>query len=135
MLLLIAGACSQHVQAQTAPAMTVTKILAFNSDNDGSGTVTQGDVLHYTVTATNTAGVPLSNVIVSDPLLTPTSNTCASVLAKGNNCQLVGTHTVTAADVAAGVITNTGPTTSNEITTPVNSNTVNTTVFGSPAIA
>jgi len=135
LLLLIGGAWSQHAQAQVAPAMSVSKVLAFNSDNDSSGTVTQGDVLHYTVTATNTAGVPLTQVVVSDPLLNPTSNTCASVLAKGNTCQLSGTHTVTAADVAAGVITNTGSATSNEITTPVNSNTVNTPVFGSPAMS
>jgi len=135
LLLLFGGAWSQHANAQAAPAMSVTKVLSFNSDNDSSGTVTQGDVLHYTVTATNTAGVPLTNVVVSDPLLVPTSNTCASVLAKGNKCQLVGTHTVTAADVANGVITNTGSATSNEITTPVNSNTVNTPVFGSPAMS
>jgi uncharacterized repeat protein (TIGR01451 family) len=135
LLLLMVGAWGQHAQAQAAPAMSVTKVLSFNSDNDSSGNVTQGDVLHYTVTATNTAGVPLTNVKVSDPLLTPTSNTCASVLAKGNKCQLVGTYTVTAADVSNGVITNTGSATSNEITTPVNSNTVNTIVFGSPAMS
>jgi len=133
--LAIAGAWSQHAHAQAAPAMAVSKVLAFNSDNDASGTVTQGDVLHYTVTATNTAGVRLTNVIVSDPLLTPASNTCASVLAKGNTCQLSGSYTVTAADVAAGVISNTGSATSTEITTPVNSNTVNTPVFGSPAMS
>ncbi len=134
LVLAIAGAWCQHAHAQAAPMMTVAKVLAFNSDNDLSGTVTEGDILHFTVTATNAGNVPLTNVVVSDPLLFPASNTCATVLAKGNNCPLSGTHTVTATDVANGVFTNTGSATSREITTPVNSNTVNTPVFGSPAM-
>ena len=86
-----------------------TKALTSNADGDASGTVTQGDVLTYTVTVTNTGNIPLTNVIVTDSLITPTGGTtpCATV-AVGGTCTLIGTYTVTAADVTTGSITNTG---------------------------
>src|SRR5690606_22106087 len=88
-----------------SPALNTTKALTGNADGDASGTVTQGDVLTYTVTATNTGNIPLTNVIVSDSLITPTGGTtpCASV-AVGGTCTLIGTYTVTAADVTTGAI-------------------------------
>ena len=62
--------------------------------------MTQGDVLTYTVTVTNTGNIPLTNVVVTDWLITPTGGTtpCASVPV-GGTCTLIGTYTVTAADV------------------------------------
>lgn len=92
-----------------APALTTVKALTSNADGDASGTVTEGDVLTYTVTVTNTGNVTLTNVVVSDSLITPTGGTtpCASVPVSGT-CTLIGTYEVTAADVTAGSITNTG---------------------------
>ncbi len=60
----------------------------------------------YTVTATNTGTANLTDVVVSDPLLTPDQITCALVV-PGAECVLTGTYTVTAADVLAGSIVNT----------------------------
>src|SRR5690606_4906156 len=90
-----------------SPALNTVKTLTGNADGDASGTVTQGDVLTYTVTVTNTGNIPLSNVVVSDPLLTPNSATCPTV-AVGATCVLTGTYTVTAGDVTTGSITNIG---------------------------
>ena len=73
--------------------------------------VAVGDELTYTVTRTNTGNTTLANVVVSDALITPNSNTCASV-APGATCQLVGTYTVTQADADAGNIRNTAVVTS-----------------------
>src|SRR5690606_1513499 len=108
-------------------AMTVVKSAATLSvDADGSGDITRGDTLSYTLTMTNTGDVPLTNVVVSDPLLTPNSQTCATV-AVGDTCALTGTLVVSAAQAQAGQVVNTGSASStevpnvpsNQVTTPV----------------
>ncbi|RJX21500.1 MAG: DUF11 domain-containing protein, partial [Desulfobulbus sp.] len=53
-------------------SLAVNKPAPVNGDNDGSGTVTLGDLLTYTITATNTGTTTLTNVTVSDPMITPT---------------------------------------------------------------
>ncbi len=115
------------------PELSTTKALTSNADGDGSTTVTEGDVLTYTVTVTNTGNVPLTNVVVTDNLITPTGGTtpCATI-AIGGTCTLIGTYTVTAADIAAGSITNTGTGDSNE--TPPDDDVLVTPVVGTPAL-
>ncbi|MFK3759946.1 Ig-like domain-containing protein, partial [Lysobacter enzymogenes] len=115
------------------PSLRLVKDAPTNADNDGSGTVTLGDVLTYRVTATNNGNVTLNNVMVSDPQLTPNSNTCAT-LAVNADCVLTGTHTVTLGDVNNGSIVNTAQVTSNEVTTPVTA-TVTTPVARRPIVA
>src|SRR5690606_4639450 len=116
-----------------SPALNTVKALTSNADGDASGTVTQGDVLTYTVTVTNTGNIPLSNVVVSDSLITPIGGTtpCATV-AVGGACTLIGTYTVTAADVTTGSITNTGTGDSDE--TGPDADVLVTPVVGSPAL-
>jgi uncharacterized repeat protein (TIGR01451 family) len=99
-----------------APAMTLAKTLAANADGDGNGVVTLGDVLTYQVDATNSGNVPLTNVVVNDPITAPNATTCPT-LATGATCTLSGTYTVTAADVTAGAINNLGSATSTEAPT------------------
>jgi uncharacterized repeat protein (TIGR01451 family) len=113
--------------------MTVTKSLAGFTDNDGSGNVSEGDVLAFTVQMDNTGTIALTNVDVNDPLLSPATINCA-VVAVSSNCVLSGSYTVTLADVSAGSFTNTGNATSNEVPGPVSSNTVTTPVFTSPEL-
>ncbi|WP_162253735.1 DUF11 domain-containing protein, partial [Lysobacter sp. Root690] len=100
------------------PSLSLVKAAPTNADNDGSGSVTLGDVLTYTVTATNTGNVTLTNVVVSDAQLTPASQTCATVPV-GGTCVLTGTHTVTLTEVTAGEIVNNASVVSTEVTTPV----------------
>lgn len=107
---------------------------SLSNDADGSGTVTEGDTLAYTVTLTNTGITTLTNVVVADAKLTPGSQNCASV-ATGATCVLGGSHVVTAGEAAAGEVVNTATVTSNQIPAPASSNTVTTPVLARPAPA
>ncbi len=99
-----------------------TKSNPINADEDGNGYISNGDTLTYTVTATNTGGTVLNNVVVSDPLLTPNSFTCPT-LAVGSDCILTGNYSVSIIDELRGTIDNTASYDSNE-TTLQNTNTV-----------
>jgi uncharacterized repeat protein (TIGR01451 family) len=87
--------------------LVVSKTLTYNSDENGSGDASLGETLTYSVQARNSGTVTQTNIVVSDPLLTPSSITCATV-APGYTCGLVGTLTVTQAHVDAGEVINTG---------------------------
>lgn len=89
------------------PDMTIVKLGPANLDEDGSGDVSVGDTLFYAVIATNAGTANLTDVVVSDDLLTPSETTC-TVLAPGERCTLIGRYTVTAADVENGTIANIG---------------------------
>ncbi|WP_154222273.1 DUF11 domain-containing protein [Marinicella rhabdoformis] len=90
-----------------APSLEVEKSMTNNADEDGSGTVTLDDTLTYTITATNNGDTVLNNVVVSDPMITPSSTSCLT-LAIGAECQLVGTYVVQQSDVNNGQVENTG---------------------------
>ena len=111
---------------------TLSKSAAqLTADPDGSGTVTEGDTLTYTVTMTNTGITTLTNVQVQDPGISPGSATCPSV-STGGTCVLVGTRVVTAGDATAGEIVNTATVTSTQLPSAYSSNTVTTPVEALP---
>ncbi len=93
------------VEPPTDPGVEVDKVFTSNDDEDGSGSVTVDDTLHYTITATNT-GNTTETLVVSDDL-TGDSVTCVDV-APGGTCVLETTYVVTQADVDAGEIVNVG---------------------------
>ncbi len=102
------------------PSLTLEKPAPTNADEDGSGSVTIGDTLTYTITATNDGDITLNNVVVTDPLLAaPNNTTSCATLAIGATCVLTGTHVVTVAEANAGTIDNTAEVASDEITTPI----------------
>ncbi len=96
---------NDFLDIELIPELGIAKALTSNADEDGSGDVSVGDTLSYSVTATNTGLVPLTDVVVTDDLISPSSTTCATVVV-GATCLLTGTYVVTAADVAAGSIVN-----------------------------
>ena len=57
------------------PELSVDKAVPTNADEDSSGDVSAGDTLMYTVTATNDGTASLTNVVVSDPMIMPSSMT------------------------------------------------------------
>ncbi len=113
---------------ETDPSLTLVKSVATLADDaDGSSDVTYADTLEYVITATNTGNATQTNVVISDPKLTPNSETCATV-APGATCVLTGMHEVTMAEAIAGEVVNTAGVVSDEVPTSVPSNTVTTAV-------
>jgi uncharacterized repeat protein (TIGR01451 family) len=79
-------------------------------DLGGDGVPDVGDLIHYTFTVTNTGGVTLTDVAVTDPLVSPIS--CPSgnpipSLAPGASETCTGSYAITQADIDAGVRDNT----------------------------
>ena len=103
------------------PSLAIDKPAPSNADEDGSGDVSVGDTLTYTITATNDGTANLTNVVVSDAKITVTGGTTPCALAPGETCTLIGTYEVTAADVTATKIENIGKANSDqtgEVTDP-----------------
>ena len=98
--------------------LQITKSDPTNADEDGTSSVTLGDTLTYIVTVTNSGNTTQSNVVVSDALLTPSSQTCATV-APGEICILTGTLEVSIAQVSAGEVINTASVVSDDVTDPI----------------
>ena len=108
-----------------SPAMLVDKPAPVNADEDGSGDVSVGDTLTYTITATNAGTANLTNVVVSDNLITPTGGTTPCLLViPGGTCTLIGTYVVTAGDVLVGSIDNTATAVSDQTPDATDSETV-----------
>lgn len=104
----------ERVVVVPEPQLGLEKGLPANADEDGSGDISAGDTLTYTVIATNTGQANLLDVEVNDPKITPSATSCAGPVLIGETCELSGTYTVTAEDVAAGKIDNTATVNSRE---------------------
>jgi uncharacterized repeat protein (TIGR01451 family) len=85
------------------PHLAITKVATETS----YGSV--GDIIHYTIVATNDGNTTLAAVTVSDPKVSGLSCTPAngSPLAPGASMTCTATHTITAADITAGHYANT----------------------------
>ncbi|MEZ5471909.1 MAG: hypothetical protein R3E90_09030 [Marinicella sp.] len=113
------------------PSLVTTKSMTNHNDVDMDGNISVGDILTFTITATNNGNITLNNVVVTDPMINPNSNTCPTV-APGANCQLVGTYTVQQSDIDNGQIQNTGTGDSDE--TPPDPETIVTPIPQTPAL-
>ncbi|WP_158238431.1 MULTISPECIES: DUF7507 domain-containing protein [Luteimonas] len=100
--------CTETTPIALAPGLDSEKTLT--AVNGVPVTVVEpvalGDVLTYTITATNVGNVVLPTVTLTDARITPGAITCAP-LATAAVCTLTGTYTVIAADIVAGTVSNT----------------------------
>ena len=108
------NAASASASPPFGPPLTQNAEVTINADQNPSLRLTKtateasydevGDVLHFTVTATNNGNLPLTNVSISDPQLpdldcTPSQPVGLDV---GSSLVCTGTHTITQADLDAG---------------------------------
>ena len=80
------------------PELAVLKEFVSNADEDGSGDVSAGDTLSYTITATNTGTANLTDVTVSDDL-TGDSTTEAGPVVPGGTVVLNTSYVVQESDL------------------------------------
>lgn len=83
------------------PAITLTKMIT-NGNDFG-----EGDTIEYSFVVTNTGDVTLSNVTVTDPLLTVAGGPISMNPMDVDSTTFTGSYVVTAADVTAGTVDNT----------------------------
>ena len=98
------------------PALSLVKTGTLNDDDSTAG-VSAGDTIDYSFVVTNTGNIALTNVIVTDPLITtitcPSGNPIPS-LAVGTSETCTGSYIVTQADIDAGQRDNTATASSDE---------------------
>ncbi|RDV43687.1 hypothetical protein DOE76_16465 [Leifsonia sp. ku-ls] len=97
-----------------------------------------GDTITYRFTSTNTGNVPLTNVSIADPLpglsaLTYTWPGAPGTLLPGQSVTATATYRLTAADIAAGTVTNHATTTGTPPTGPAVTDEATVTVPLTPA--
>ncbi len=86
------------------PALTVDKAAG-----TPSGT-TAGSTIDYTFLVTNTGNVTITGIAVNDPQLDAAAVCPVTTLAPGASTTCTGTHTITQAEVDAGVVNNSATT-------------------------
>ena len=93
----------EDVPADQNPALSIMKAATEQSYDS------VGDIINYTIVATNVGNVTLGGVTVTDPLVSDL--TCdpanGSTLAPGDSMTCTATHTITQADIDAGNYANT----------------------------
>lgn len=115
---------SASVPAVLNPHLTLTKSAAPTSYSIA------GEVIHYTLVATNDGGLTLHAVTISDPKLGPLSCSPAqpATLAPGAALACTGHHTITWSDLRAGAYRNTATAAGSDPTGRWVSTTASTTV-------
>ena len=109
------GETVRCVFTNAAPSIMIDKTGSLDLGGDGVAGV--GDVINYTLTVTNNGDVTLTNVTVTDPLITDPPNsgtiTCPppgngnGTLAAGESVVCTATYTLTAGDITTGNVPNT----------------------------
>ena len=88
----------------TAPSIVLAKTGTLN-DDDGTAGVSAGDTISYAFTVTNNGGVTLTNVTLSDPLITVSGGPIASMAPSAvDSTTFTGSYTLTQADIDAGTL-------------------------------
>ena len=100
----VTGSDTETITFTTTASIAVDKTGSLDMGSDGKAT--PDDVISYTVTVTNTGNVTLTNITVSDPLVT--NLVCdKDTLVPGDHATCTGTYAITQADIDRGFVDNT----------------------------
>ena len=91
-------------------ALTIEKTAGTPSGN------TAGSTIGYSFLVTNTGNVTLTGIVINDTQLSAAASCAATTLAPGANTTCTGSHTITQAEVNAGVVNNSATATGNSPT-------------------
>jgi len=90
-----------------SPNITVLKVDTFNDENE-DGIFQAGETIGYAFTVTNTGNVTLTNITVTDPLVTVTGGPLASLAPGASDSEtFTASYTITQDDINAGSFINT----------------------------
>ena len=95
------------------PSITLLKSGSY-VDANSDGVVNVGDAIHYTFTVTNTGNVTVSNIVVTDPLVTVVGGPITLSPQGVDNSTFTATYTITQVDINAGHFVNTALVTGND---------------------
>ncbi|MGN6696350.1 MAG: DUF7507 domain-containing protein, partial [Aquihabitans sp.] len=112
-----------------APALQLEKFVAAPVDVNNSGLTDAGDTLQYTFTVTNTGNVPVSGIVVDDPLAgSVTCDVTDLAVGESAHCTADAVYVITAADEVATSVHNTATSSGTDpVGNPVDSNPDDTT--------
>ena len=96
----------------SAPGLTIEKTAGTPSGS------TAGSTIAYSFVVTNTGNVTITGVVVDDAQLDAAAVCAVTTLAPGENTSCTGTHTITQAEVNAGVVNNSATATGTPPTGP-----------------
>jgi uncharacterized repeat protein (TIGR01451 family) len=118
----------------TVPGSNYVSSMSLVKSTSSGGYASAGDVIGYSYDVTNTGTTTLSDIAVSDNLISDVSCPDAS-LAPGDSEICTGSYTVTAADITNGSVTNTATASATDpfaaaISSSPSSVTVDRTLFG-----
>src|SRR5690625_3464003 len=89
------------VPLEESPSIHLLKSGVYVDANE-DGIVNPGDEIHYTFTVTNTGNVPLTDVTVTDPLVTVSGGPIGLDVGQSDETTFTGVYVVTQADINAG---------------------------------
>ncbi|MCZ8163087.1 MAG: hypothetical protein O9275_20685, partial [Microcystis sp. LE19-196.1B] len=110
---------SKTINAIQNPSLTLVKTGVFNDENE-NGRADSGETISYTFLVTNTGNVSLTNVTVSDPMVTVSGGPISLAVGEDSGNTFTATYTIDQDDVNAGEVVNTASADSDE-TDPVDS--------------
>jgi gliding motility-associated-like protein/uncharacterized repeat protein (TIGR01451 family) len=89
----------------TAPSLLITKDGTY-VDSNGDGITNVGDTVRYNFVVTNTGNVTLTNVMVSDPIISVVGSLITLVAGASDTSTFTGTYTITQEDINIGFVYN-----------------------------